>query len=72
MKAAASYILVKRDTSAVIGEIFNSEIMAKVNREKCEIIPIKDYLVSLNKFIYNWETGSPVPNPAYRVYGKTL
>lgn len=69
-RRVGSYILVHRETNTVAMEILNPATLAKVNHEVCEVIPIMDYLVSLNEFIYDWETGGTKPNPAYRVYGK--
>ena len=44
----ASWVIVEKATGKAIFETFNSKVADAVNREKYEVVPILEYLVSIN------------------------
>jgi hypothetical protein len=44
----ASWVVIQKSTGTVIGEFYSPKIVALVNREKYDVMPILDYLVSIN------------------------
>ena len=43
-----SYIIRDRETGRVIMETFDKKLVAAINAERYEVVPIREYLVSIN------------------------
>jgi len=44
----ASWVIVDKKTNEVLFETFQESILEKINTEKFKIVPILEYLVSIN------------------------
>lgn len=46
---SASWVIREKETGKVIGEIFNPALALAINVAKYEVVPIMEYLQSLNE-----------------------
>jgi hypothetical protein len=49
MRPPASYVIVDRVTGKAVAEFYDAAIVAKVNRARYDVMPILEYLYSLNR-----------------------
>lgn len=65
-RRTASWVIVRKWDKAVVCETFNRELVARINTEKYQAIPILEYLYDLNRgiaFDEQIQRREPIPTP---------
>lgn len=49
MKKSASWVVVSRETGEAVMETFSKAVAQRINLQEFKVVPIKEYLYSLNR-----------------------